>query len=315
MKGYIEILPEQNEIVGYNPVHRIYQGWGQYAGYNGYFVIRFNKPFEAFGVSEGDDRRPDKTSAKGDNNQVDSYVKIICKANEPVIAKTATSFTSIENARENLDKEIGEQSFETVRNETRQKWNRALGNITVKGDSENDKTIFYTGLYHAMILPRVYSDVDGSYPGFADDNQIHKAENFTYYGDFSLWDTYRALHPLYTIIAPDRTNDMIRSLIAKAQQGNWLPIFPSWNSYTSAMIGDHAISMIGDAWLKGIDDFNIDTAYHYMRKNAFYQPESSESYKDGKGRRALDSYLKHGYIPLEDSVKQAFHQKEQVSRT
>ena len=314
-QGYIEILPEQNEIVGYNPVHRIYQGWGQYAGYNGYFVVRFSKPFEAFGVSEGNDINSEKTSAKGDNNQVGSYVKIACNANEPIIAKAATSFTSIENARKNLDKEIGKNSFETVKKETRQKWTEALGKIAVKGGSEDDKTKFYTGLYHAMILPRVYTDVDGSYPGFAGDDQVHQAKNFTYYGDFSLWDTYRALHPLYTIIAPDATNDMIRSLLAKAQQGGWLPIFPSWNSYTSEMIGDHAISMIGDAWLKGIDDFNMDTAYHYMRKNAFDQPDDFDNYKDGKGRRALDSYLKYGYIPLEDSVKHAFHQREQVSRT
>jgi predicted alpha-1,2-mannosidase len=314
-QGFIEIHPEKNEIAGYNPVHRIYQGWGKYAGYNGYFVVRFNKPFEAFGTLEGKDYREGKKAARGNKNQVGSFVKIACRKNNPVIARAATSFTSIENARENLKKEIGDKSFESIRKATRKKWNNSLRKILVKGGSEEQKTIFYTGLYHAMILPRIYNDVDGSYPGFGDDDKIHQAKDFIYYDDFSLWDTYRALHPLYTIIAPERTEDMIQSLIAKAKQGGWLPIFPCWNSYTSEMIGDHAVSVIGDAWLKGIRGFNIDSAYHYMHKNAFDQPENFETYRDGKGRRALDNYMKYGYIPLEDSVKNAFHQQEQVSRT
>jgi len=117
-----------------------------------------------------------------------------------------------------------------------------------------------------------------------------------------------------TILEPKRSLDMVKSLVAKAQQGGWMPIFPAWGSYTAAMIGDHVSTMISDAYLKGITDFDTNAAYKYMRQNAFDQP-TTEEYKDGKGRRALPSYIKFGYVPLEDSVWDAFHKREQVSRT
>jgi len=145
--------------------------------------------------------------------------------------------------------------------------------------------------------------------------QVHQAKGFDYYTDYSMWDTYRAVHPLYTILQPQRSGDMARSLILMGQQGGWLPTFPLQNNYTSAMIGDHGVSMIGDAYLKGIKGFDIEAAYLLMRKNAFEYNTDYLSYKDGKGRRALKSYLQYGYIPLEDTVKEAFHQREQVSRT
>jgi predicted alpha-1,2-mannosidase len=107
---------------------------------------------------------------------------------------------------------------------------------------------------------------------------------------------------------------MVNSLVLRAEQGGWMPIFPAWASYTAAMIGDHVSTMISDAYIKGINDFDVEKAYRYMRQNAFEIP-SREEYVDGKGRRALDSYMEYGYIPLEDSVWDAFHRREQVSRT
>jgi predicted alpha-1,2-mannosidase len=201
-----------------------------------------------------------------------------------------------------------------LRKETEEIWEKTLGKVEVKGGSEEDKIKFYTALYHCYQLPRIASDVDGSYQGFAEDTLIHKTDGFDYYDDFSMWDTYRALHPLMTILEPVRSLDMVKSLVLKAEQGGWMPIFPAWASYTAAMIGDHVCTMISDAYINGIRDFNIETAYTYMRKNAFETPERAE-YIDGKGRRALKSYLQYGYIPLEDSVRDAFHQREQVSRT
>ena len=108
---------------------------------------------------------------------------------------------------------------------------------------------------------------------------------------------------------------MMQSLVYKYEQSGWLPIFPCWNSYTAAMIGDHCISAISDAYVKGIRNFDIETAYKAMRQNAFEQPTDIADYKNGMGRRALDSYLKYGYIPLEDQVPDAYHTEEQVSRT
>jgi putative alpha-1,2-mannosidase len=108
---------------------------------------------------------------------------------------------------------------------------------------------------------------------------------------------------------------MAHSLILKGQQGGWLPIFPAWNSYTAAMIGDHCLSMIGDAIIKDTPGFDYEEAYSLMRKNAFESNRDHQSYIDGKGRRAMESYLKYNYIPLEDEVPDAFHRREQVSRT
>lgn len=296
-EGKVWFDAEKNEIAGYNPVHRIYQGWGKPAGFSGYFVIRFDKPFRVIPV----DGNPQQLIVTFDKETT-------------VQARTGTSFTSIETARLNLETEIPHWNFTQLRRETENIWNQTLGKVQVKGKSKEDKVKFYTALYHCYQLPRIASDVDGGYQGFAQDTLIHKAAGFDYYDDFSMWDTYRALHPLMTILEPERTLHMVKSLVLKAEQGGWMPIFPAWGSYTAAMIGDHVSTMIADAYVKGITDFDTGKAYRYMRQNAFDSP-SPEEYKDGKGRRALQSYLEYGYIPLEDSVWEAFHKREQVSRT
>ncbi len=296
-EGKIFMNPEKTEITGYNPVHRIYQGRGQRAGFSGYFVIKFDKPFEPAPQLLND-------------QQI-----ILSFSNEKIInVRIGTSFTGIEAARANLGKEIPDWNFEAVKKSNEDVWNQTLGKVIVKGGSEEDYAKFYTALYHAYQLPRIASDVDGSYQGFASDTIIHKAEGFEYYDDFSMWDTYRALHPLMTILEPKRSLDMVKSLVLKAEQGGWMPIFPAWSQYTAAMIGDHVSTTIADVYMKGIRDFDIEKAYKYMRQNAFDTP-SRELYVDGKGRRSLQSYIKYGYIPLEDSVWDAFHRREQVSRT
>jgi len=295
--GRVMIDKENNEITGFNPVHRIYQGRGQSAGFSGYFVIRFDKPFQSI-------------------SQLLTQQQIVLGfKNEKVVSvRIGTSFTSIEAARRNLDMEIPDWNFEALRKSTEDVWNQTLGKVQVKGGSEDDLIKFYTALYHCYQLPRIASDIDGSYQGFAQDTLIHKTEGFDYYDDFSMWDTYRALHPLMTILEPGKTLDMVKSLVLKAQQGGWMPIFPAWSNYTAAMIGDHVSTTIADAYIKGINAFDAQTAWKYMRQNAFETPPVAD-YKDGKGRRALQSYLKYGYIPLEDSVWDAFHRREQVSRT
>ena len=142
--------------------------------------------------------------------------------NEKIVnVRIGTSFTSIEAARKNLDKEIPDWNFEALRKSTEDVWNQTLGKIQVKGGSEDDLIKFYTALYHCYQLPRIASDVDGSYQGFAQDTLIHKAEGFDYYDDFSMWDTYRALHPLMTILEPEKTLDMVKSLVLKGSAG-WL---------------------------------------------------------------------------------------------
>jgi predicted alpha-1,2-mannosidase len=230
-----------------------------------------------------------------------------------VTVRIGTSFTSIDEARRNLRAEIPNWDFDAVVNRSRESWSRLLDRIQVAGDSP-DRTIFYTALYHSLLLPRVFSDRSGTYPRFAGGQSIEHADGFTYYDDFSVWDTFRALHPMLTFLDPDRELDMIKSLLAKGEQGGFLPIFPAWNSYTSEMVGDHVDAIIADAYVKGIRGFDAEAAYRLMRKNATELPDH-ELYVDGRGRRGLASYLKYGYIPLEDHVVDAFHGNEQVSRT
>lgn len=314
-EGYIEIDYPKKEITGYNSVHRIYQGYGQPAGFSGYFVIQLDSDIEQFGVWQGDSIIDKEDKAQGLKNNVGAWVKLNSSAPNKVSVKIGTSFTSVENARKNLEAEIPRWNFSAVRNQSTDIWNNALGQVAITGSNESDKVRFYTALYNAHFLPRTFSDVDGSYPAFDGNKKTMKAEGFTYYCDFSMWDTFRAVHPLFSILNPTRNGDMAHSLVLKGQQGGWLPIFPAWNSYTAAMIGDHCLSMLGDAIIKDTPGFDYEEAYSLMRKNAFEANSDHQSYIDGKGRRAMESYLKYGYIPLEDEVLDAFHKREQVSRT
>lgn len=236
------------------------------------------------------------------------------KKGEQIIVKVAQSFTSVSGARKNLEAENPGWDFDAVRSKLTDIWQRQLAKISVESADETALQKFYTAMYHAAFLPHAINDCDGSYPSFAGGKALCHTDG-NYYDDYSIWDTYRALHPLLTIIDQKKDGEMIQSLIDKYEQGGWLPIFPCWNSYTSEMIGDHCASIIADAYLKGIRNYDVAKAYEALRKNAFEQPATYQDYVDGKGRRALWSYQKYGYIPLEDSVSEAFHTGEQVSRT
>ena len=314
-EGSVTIDLKRNEIYGFNPVHRLYAGQGKPAGFSGWFVVRFDRKFTAGGTWSGGLRRKGSTEQTGTEGAPGAYVSFNLRPGEAVQAKVGMSFTSLEEARRNLDAEIPDWDFEQVENQTRAEWNAALGKIQIDEPDAVKRRIFYTALYHTLLLPREFSDVDGSYSGFANAGRIEHADGFKYYDDFSLWDTFRAVHPLFTILDPGRDEDMIKSLILKGEQGGFLPIYPAWNSYTSEMVGDHADAVIADAYMKGIRGFDIREAYRLMRKNAMDAPRSEAEYLDGKGRRGLASYLKYGYIPLEDTVPDHFHNNEQVTRT
>ncbi|MDR1331921.1 MAG: GH92 family glycosyl hydrolase [Tannerella sp.] len=314
--GYVEIDPVQREIRGYNPVHRIYQGWGKEAGFSGYFVVRLDADIDAYGIWENGEVRENVTHVRGDTTNVGAWIRLSATAPCRLLVKVGTSFTDIDHARKNLEAEIPGWQFEKVRAQSSGIWNRTLGQIDVESSDAEKKIKFYTALHNTRFLPRTFSDVDGSYPRFdASYTTMNTGDGSTYYCDFSQWDTYRAVHPLFTLIDPARNGEMAQALVLKGHQGGWLPIFPSWNNYTAAMIGDHCISMLGDAIMKDIPGFDYEAAYALMRRNAFEPNTDLASYRDGKGRRAMPSYLEYGYIPLEDFVPDAFHRQEQVSRT
>ncbi len=315
-EGYVEVRPEAHEIVGFNPVHRIYIGAGESAGFSGYFVIRYTGEASGAGtwcgtaVHEGVDRQEGKGC-----DALGGYVRFGKLAKDTLTLHIGMSFTSLEEARKNLDAEVGAKTFDEVRASTEKLWREWLHRIEVQGGTADQRVQFYTALYHASLSPRVASDVDGTYNGFAQEGKLHKAAAGTaYYDDFSLWDTFRALHPLLTILDPEREGQMVQSLVDKGEQGGFLPIFPAWNSYTQEMIGDHAVAVIGDAYAKGLRGFDVQSAYALVMRNAMGLPPAEE-YAKGKGRRALESYMHYGFVPLEDHIYEAFHRDEQVSRT
>lgn len=310
-QAYIKVDQKNNRISGYNPAYRIYQGSGKPAGFSGYFVIEMDRPFTVKGVFS--DNKLQSTDSLSKQKDLGAYVGFKLNKNEQLKLRVGTSFTSIENAIKNLHAEINHWDFEQIKKESEANWLKYLNKIKIEDESRENKTIFYTALYHSLQHPRLFNDVDGTYPQF-DSHYKNATTKGNYYDDFSMWDIYRAQLPLLELIAPEETNDMLKSLIIKGQQAKWLPIFPCWNSITGAMIGDHATSFITSRYLKGFRDFDITEAYRLMRQNAFDIP-SKEIYLTGKGRRGLESYLKYGYIPLEDEVLDAFHKREQVSRT
>ena len=296
-QGSISIDTLHREIVTENPVHRIYQGWGEPAGFSGHLLMTYDQPLVS----------------------AETHADTLClltfqgHVGRPIELRLASSFTSVEGCRKNMEAEIKDKPFEQVMDETAQEWIKRLHTIDVESDNPSAVSQFYGALYRASFLPRLLSDADGKYPRFANGNVMQGTRDV--YTDFSMWDTYRALHPLYNIITPEMSSDMMQSLVNMYEEGGWLPIFPCWNSYTAAMIGDHCSVTLADAYLKGVRNYDAQKAYEGMRRNAMEIPSSMDDYQNGMGRRALTSYLKYGYIPLEDEVAEAFHTKEQTSRT
>jgi len=314
-QGTIGIDPHSGKVTGTNPIHRIYQGKGEPAGYSGHFSLETDRPVTDYGVYHGDTILPG-LNVISMKPEAGVFLKFEVEAGDTIILRAGASFVDIAGATANLKTELPHSDFDRARTDLETLWNRELGRIEIDGGDPDALSMFYGALYRTCLLPRVINDVDGRYPAFAGNGDILTArKGHNVYDDYSMWDTYRALHPLKVITNPHMSADMMQSLVDKGTQGGWLPIFPCWNSYTAAMIGDHCTAAIADAWIKGIRDFDIGTAYRLMRRNAFEQPHDSLEYRDGKGRRALDSYLRYGYIPLEDSVPWAYHKREQVSRT
>ena len=319
-QGYIEVDTVNHLVYGYNPVHRIYQGWGEEAGFSGHFVLKYGDyTLSDAGVFDKNGQQEGSSVCK--KERVGAWLSFRGKAGVPMEFLTASSFTCKENALANLEAEADGKTFDDMMRLCQDKWIDRLHTIDVESRDTAKVSQFYGALYRASFLPREMKDCNGDYPKFgtkgysSEDSLLSAIPSSVKYGDFSQWDIYRAELPLYNIITPSLSADMMQSLVAMYKEGGWMPIFPCWNSYTAAMIGDHVGVSLADAYVKGIRNFDVKSAYEGMRKNAFQSPASFAEYKDGMGRRALKSYLKYGYIPMEDSVKEAFHQNEQTSRT
>ncbi|HCM21156.1 MAG TPA: sugar hydrolase, partial [Porphyromonadaceae bacterium] len=275
--------------------YRITNGWAR-TNYT-YFAISFSQPIKHYGYKDKEKikyngfwRRfqVNENFPEMGGRKIAAYFDFNTSADSELTVKVALSGVSTEGALKNLTKETGGKNFETIQKEAVENWNKELSCFSVEG-TDDQKTMFYTSLYHTMINPSVYMDVDGRYRGL--DNNIHQASGFTNYTVFSLWDTYRAEHPLLNLIKPSRNADMVASMIKHQQQSvhGMLPVWSLMANENWCMSGYHAVSVLADAVAKGVFP-TTDEALNAMVKT------STVPYYEG-----IEEYSRLGYIPLEKS--------------
>lgn len=265
-----------NEIAGM----RRTRGWtdNQYV----YFVAQFSKPFKT--VEFVQDKKMISAETKLTGTDLQALLSFDDSDGEPIVAKVGLSIVSEENARENLEAEVADFNFDAVRTAARSAWEQALSAITVEGGNTDDLKNFYTAMYHAMVVPDVVSDVNGEYRRH--DMQIGQSpKGEKQYSTFSIWDTFRAWNPLMTLIDTTLVNNMVNSYLNIYNASGELPIWPLSAGETGTMIGYHSVSVIADAYLKGIRGFDAEKALNAMIV-------SSE-----KNKKGADYYIKYGFIP------------------
>ncbi|MDJ0625806.1 MAG: GH92 family glycosyl hydrolase [Candidatus Caenarcaniphilales bacterium] len=266
---------------------RISSGWAKKQ--HVYFAMKFSKPFrlikdKAVKTNQANTSASDKVIERQTKDSIAKAAVSFPDMNgQKVLVKVAISPVDWKGALSNLNSEIPGWDFERVKQKAAYTWNQELNKIQVYGSDSETKKIFYTALYHSLIHPTLFSDVDGRYRGL--DNQVHKDVKNEHYTVFSLWDTFRAVHPLFTLIQPERVDDFIESLIDGYQKTDRLPVWPLWGNETGTMIGYHAVSVIAEAYLKGFKGFDIEKAYEAMKITAERED------------LGLKEYKKFGYIP------------------
>lgn len=299
--AYVRVVND-TLITGY----RITSGWARNRYM--YFALSFSKPFSVCGWQNAD-----KPVYKGfwrrfsqyrdfpemAGKKIRAYFGFTTSKNEQIVLKIGLSAVSMEGALKNLKQEIPGWNFDSVRNEARSDWEKELGRIRIDTDALKNKpgvalsrsdrsrlTSFYTALYHCLMSPVIYQDVDGRYRGL--DQEIHKAEGFTNYTIFSLWDTYRALHPLLVLMYPERAGHMVRSMLAHFSESpeKMLPVWSFHGNEDWCMTGYHSVSVISDAWVKGVRNFDPETALRACLLT------SASKYYEG-----TSDYAKLGYVP------------------
>lgn len=283
-------VENDHTIVGYRQTN----GWARTRTV--YFAMEFSKPFSSYGFKnfgkvdyQGFWRKFDQTKnfPEAAGKQIRAYFDFKTAANEKIKIKFSISPVSTKGAMANLKAEIPHWDFERTRREAQAAWNKELGKVAVTTLDDGEMTNFYTALYHALLTPTVYMDTDGQYKGL--DQNVHKANGFTNHTTFSLWDTYRALHPLLNIIQPTRNRDMIRSMQAHFDQSvhKMLPVWSHYANENWCMIGYHSVSVIADAIVTG----NL-TGPEAMKALEASAKTARTNYYDG-----LEYYMKLGYVP------------------
>ena len=252
-----------------------------------WFYAQFSQPVENVEAACDGKMASPKDMLKGEN--ITGFFKIKTQKDEPVQLKIGISMVSVEGARKNLEAEIPDWDFNRIKEKAKDAWNKELNKIQVEGGTETERILFYTALYHSMIHPNIYMDVDRKFR--STNGNVYTATDFDNYTNFSLWDTFRALHPLYTIINTKRTSQFIRTFLERYDHNGRMLImeFDGVEGDTPPMIGTHSLSVLADAYVKGIRDYDVSKAYVAAKKLA----------NDTKIRPTKDLYLKYGFIPAD----------------
>ena len=278
-----EVLESGLNLVGDNEIEGYRRSTGWARDQVVHFAARFSKPIERAELALDDVVDPEATARGGKNVKARLYFG---EGGGELLVRVGISAVDIEGARQNLEAEQGDRDFDALRTVARNVWNTALGRIEIEGGTPSQREVFYTSLYHAMIAPNLGSDIDGRYLGH--DGRIHRTDDRHHYTVFSLWDTFRSAHPLYTLIEPERTRDFIETFLAIYEQGGRLPVWELAANETDTMIGYHEIPVITDAWVKGIRGFDAMLALEAMVDSAT---------RDHFG---LAAYRRQGFIGSED---------------
>jgi predicted alpha-1,2-mannosidase len=308
LRGYVHVDTTRNEITGYNPDRQSAQLGPGLKNFKGYFIIKFSKPIKKYGTWDNGSLRPGSNEQYG--TRMGAFVSFSTTAGEEVKVIVATSFISLDQARINLQHEVTGWDFERIVRQTREQWQNQLKVIRIAQVTEDQKTIFYTALYHTLLFPRQFSEYGKYYSAF--DDKVHVGSS---YNDYSLWDTFRAEHPLLILTQPQRVNGMVQSLLQMYREGGWMPMWPN-PTYTNIMIGTHADAVVADAYVKGFRGFDVKLAYEAMHKDAFTPPDGDvrkswgdrDRWTSFEARGGLTYDHKLGYVPIDKT-------RESVSRT
>lgn len=286
-----KVIASQIEIVNDREIrgYRLSNAWA--TRQHIYFVAQFSKPFKKHALLEGTQTNQHK-KAQGESIKA-SFSFGTFAQEEAVIVKVGISAVSMEGAKRNLKAEAPHWDFNATRQKVQNAWNHELARIQVEGRSKKEQEIFYTAMYHSFIAPNVFNDVDGAYRGR--DQKVHTTDH-QYFTVFSLWDTYRATHPLYTLVQQKRTNDFIKTFLLQYQQDKILPVWELAGNETQCMIGYHAVPVIADAYMKGIRGYDAQLALQAAQASA------------NQSKFGIGAYRKFGYIP-------ASEEPESVSKT
>jgi len=313
--GWIKISKDHREITGYNPdrdnvIAKKHMG-PELKNFKGYYVIQFEKPFDSYSTwNDSGEVQIYKGKDELSGSHIGAVVNFTTRRNEVIDVKIGSSFISLAQAKENLSKEIPNWNFKQVENQTKEKWNRALSRIEIEGGTHDQQIIFYTAMYHSLVFPRRFDEYGRYYSPF--DEKIHKG---VFYDDYSMWDTFRALHPLLTLMDPEDVSPMIQALVEMYKQGGWIPKWPN-PTYTNIMIGTPGDGIIADAFVKGFRKYDLKNAYAAIYKDAMTPPdgdtlkrwEDRADWTSYEARGGLTYYKQLGYVPADKT-------NESVSRT